>query len=1285
MRLLILLLCIPSIWATDLRLRYGGTASTYRITNISSGTPAVVTIKDRDNQTPTVAPFSGGASNGLGDPINIMMVQGCQNANGFVKVAATPAPTASTFALVTDAGVNITCSAPFDGKYETGWVGKYHVVTLNPHPRLTSPQLAGGSALALRIIDPDGAAGSGVAGMKTENGSAWQGMLDRVSTRTTVGCDGETPALCPKEDDFTHILANSNGIGNYNAAYDSSVAALVWQADKSQTQYLMLAKYMLYHMDYSMVDGTMSFAFPVDDTANFGGVGELADHGSEELMFISRAYDIVYPELSPTHRTRIAAIILNGYDGSGCTNQLSQQSGTVDVIGTTITKASGGLNVYQIGEGIYVKTVATDGGTGLWGLITARTDTSITVSKTMGGPFLAKNHYRVVAYDPVGSNHCGPLYRAGSNSYFAGGVSKVGTAKLTVALGDTDTTMTVDTTINFLDDPPFYIRMGKETIYVTGTKTATQLTGLVRAQSYSALNTTASLKGIGAYVVWSRQHRAGPKSLYSIHGITGDYHHNLSYQRIVGYLACGLSLASEDARGVTLAEDSFNFYYNITQGHLEDFMSGTALGGQVSLGYAWGRWEGNATNVGLFGQFAFSNYAYTELLGDFLFRSATTPLMIAQPGSGFTRPTCMTCSETYEDKSYVFKQLMIGSLFAPSTKLNYAVYWWKNFGGGTAGSARQWVYQAPYMAETTTGTDWRGVGGLDPWTFNTESTFGADRATGMLISRTDWNNTAGLIVAGLGTYMAQDHNVGHSGLTRPGSYFLHKGAKLLIGSDVGLGEAYTGTATYTKLNWLHVGSTTTTTRLKSFLYPWWSNAAGVDSGGPKAVIDRQKGTVDYVYARGNFSAAFLASAGMLRDTRTIIHLKGTAEYFISDDDVAASHSNQMNTRLDYVIGDEVGCAASCSWTWNPAINLATFKKSTGSSPAMINTKLLFLGGASPTITEVVGTNARGININFGSGLSSARFTAIHRTANGTTDAMPTILSISSDLNSLAVQINDGNSSWGLVLSKDGLDRTSRTLTTTFSGNGKTLFTHLTSGTYNVYQDGSPYLTDLVVDVPATGPHGTLLVTTNGAHTWEASQSPPTCSITTAAFSSGIIGTAFSQTATTASCTNSVWSVVSGALPTGLTPNSSTGEISGTPTVGGIFNFTLQAVATENTAQKALSITIFASESEILTIPTILLEPASVGLPYSADIIATGGTLPYTFSLTTPSSCGITISASGNLSGTPLVLGTCVLEVRVTDSLAATADTTIELLIATAGGLGTRTTPSGLIVIGGVLQ
>ncbi|WP_343548106.1 putative Ig domain-containing protein [Ralstonia sp.] len=146
-----------------------------------------------------------------------------------------------------------------------------------------------------------------------------------------------------------------------------------------------------------------------------------------------------------------------------------------------------------------------------------------------------------------------------------------------------------------------------------------------------------------------------------------------------------------------------------------------------------------------------------------------------------------------------------------------------------------------------------------------------------------------------------------------------------------------------------------------------------------------------------------------------------------------------------------------------------------------------------------------------------------------------------------------------------------------------------------------------------------------------------------------VATAYSQTITAANGTAPyTYAVTAGALPTGLSLNTS-GVLSGTPTAGGTFNFTITATdANSFTASRAYSVTIGA--------PTITVNPAAatsaqVTTAYSQTFSATGGTAPYTYAVSTGSlPAGLSLNAStGVLSGTPTTLGSSTFTVKATDS------------------------------------
>jgi uncharacterized protein (TIGR03437 family) len=106
---------------------------------------------------------------------------------------------------------------------------------------------------------------------------------------------------------------------------------------------------------------------------------------------------------------------------------------------------------------------------------------------------------------------------------------------------------------------------------------------------------------------------------------------------------------------------------------------------------------------------------------------------------------------------------------------------------------------------------------------------------------------------------------------------------------------------------------------------------------------------------------------------------------------------------------------------------------------------------------------------------------------------------------------------------------------------------------------------------------------------------------------------------------------------------------GTPTVAGIFNLVVTATDPfQDQAQAQYSITIVPPPS--LTTPSPLPN-GIVNVPYSQQIIAVGGTPPYTFSMNAQPPGIVNIDPNaGVLSGTPSKTGTYSFNIGVTDSL-----------------------------------
>ncbi len=187
------------------------------------------------------------------------------------------------------------------------------------------------------------------------------------------------------------------------------------------------------------------------------------------------------------------------------------------------------------------------------------------------------------------------------------------------------------------------------------------------------------------------------------------------------------------------------------------------------------------------------------------------------------------------------------------------------------------------------------------------------------------------------------------------------------------------------------------------------------------------------------------------------------------------------------------------------------------------------------------------------------------------------------------------------------------------------------------------------------------------------------SITTTSLPPGEVSGYYDQflSATTA-YPPATWSLISGSLPPGLTGNPATGEIYGTPTNAGTFNFTVQVTDNNSqTANQALSLTISAP----VQVTTASLPNGSQGGYYSASLAALGGQSPYLWSLSPGSGSlppGLTMTTDGILSGTPTSLGTFYFFVRVTDAAMGTDDQLLSLTVKVASSLQvtTKTLPEG---------
>ena len=169
------------------------------------------------------------------------------------------------------------------------------------------------------------------------------------------------------------------------------------------------------------------------------------------------------------------------------------------------------------------------------------------------------------------------------------------------------------------------------------------------------------------------------------------------------------------------------------------------------------------------------------------------------------------------------------------------------------------------------------------------------------------------------------------------------------------------------------------------------------------------------------------------------------------------------------------------------------------------------------------------------------------------------------------------------------------------------------------------------------------------------------SISTTSLPGGTVGVAYSQSVAATGNGTLTWSVLSGALPDGLTLNSSNGAITGTPTTAGTSTFTIQVAGTTGTpATQSLSITIAAAATPPK--PTILnttLPTGVVGAAYSAQL-SVQSLIPVTWTLGSGKPAWLSIDgATGVLSGIPAASGDFTVPVIATSTSGAT---TVNLLL-----------------------
>ncbi len=172
----------------------------------------------------------------------------------------------------------------------------------------------------------------------------------------------------------------------------------------------------------------------------------------------------------------------------------------------------------------------------------------------------------------------------------------------------------------------------------------------------------------------------------------------------------------------------------------------------------------------------------------------------------------------------------------------------------------------------------------------------------------------------------------------------------------------------------------------------------------------------------------------------------------------------------------------------------------------------------------------------------------------------------------------------------------------------------------------------------------------------------------------LVGVPYSSTVSATGFPPPTFSITTGALPDGLSLNSTTGVVSGTPTATGLWS--VEITATNGVGSD--SSTSFAGYvGQVPSITTTSIGDLPVGDAVDMDLAATGFPAP-TWSVSGGSlPSGLSLSAGGRLTGTPTVSGTYSVELQAANTHGASTRTFTGAVLAPPGAITGTISPMRL--------
>jgi hypothetical protein len=390
-------------------------------------------------------------------------------------------------------------------------------------------------------------------------------------------------------------------------------------------------------------------------------------------------------------------------------------------------------------------------------------------------------------------------------------------------------------------------------------------------------------------------------------------------------------------------------------------------------------------------------------------------------------------------------------------------------------------------------------------------------------------------------------------------------------------------------------------------------------------------------------------------------------------------------------------SATASNTFSLAVSSAV------TATQSVASKTLTQNAAATSFTPVTGANGipsltysvspslpAGLNLNSGTGAitgtptvssGATTYTVTVTDANSATASntfsltVNTAVTATQSVTSATVTVNTAITSFTPVTGGGGTPSLSYAISPTLptglsfnTGNGQV------SGTPTVSSSATTY-TVTVTDANSATASNTFQLTVNGPLS-------ATQAIAAKALTQNVAATSFTPVTGSGGTAPRSYSI-SPTLPTGLSLNTSTGAVTGTPTAtSGATTYTVTVTdANSATASNTFSLTVNSAVTATQAIAAKVLT-ANQAVTAFTPVTGGGGSAPLNYSVSPTLPAGLTLSAAnGSISGTPTTtIGATTFTVTVTDAASATATNTFSLTINGAAITATTAVPSSALPI-----